>query len=280
MDPDPISPLTPTEFIQRILVPEVAVALIMEDMNVSKKRAMKTLRESVQYGVAMFPDASNEDDEDGMGAADEIVKERARIRRKELEEEERIEDEMLAKEEAERASEAGSIKKPKGKRRTRPVQDSDAETASKVSNTGRKGRIKRKTGRDTSTEVEILSDAGVRSLKRPGKPSDRTNKPMSRRKLDNKPARDSYPSQSTDETDSGAEFNPRPKRIRKQKEKPREESEEVEIVENTTPRIKLHMNGGSKSNSRISDEDATPRPKPSKKPLAPLLQARQKRTQL
>ena len=86
-DPDSTTPLTPSDFIQRILVPEAAVHLIMEDLQSTYPSAIKTLRESVEYGVAMFPDTGG-DNEEGMKAADEVMKERARVRRMQLLEEE------------------------------------------------------------------------------------------------------------------------------------------------------------------------------------------------
>ena len=86
IDPDSTTPLTPSDFIQRILIPEAAVYLIMEDLQSTYSDAIKTLRESVEYGVAMFPDTGG-DNEEGMKAAEEVVKERARVRRKQLEEE-------------------------------------------------------------------------------------------------------------------------------------------------------------------------------------------------
>lgn len=87
LDPDSTAPFTPSEFIQRILVPEAAVYLIMEDLQSTYSNAIKTLRESVEYGVAMFPDTGG-DNEEGMKAADDVVKEQARMRRKQLLEEE------------------------------------------------------------------------------------------------------------------------------------------------------------------------------------------------
>ena len=87
IDPDSTAPLTPSDFIQRILVPEAAAYLIMEDLRSTYLSAIKTLRESVEYGVAMFPDTGG-DNEEGMKAADDVVKERARVRRKQLLEEE------------------------------------------------------------------------------------------------------------------------------------------------------------------------------------------------
>ena len=87
INPDSTTPFTPSDFIQRILVPEAAVYLIMEDLQSTYSSAIKTLRESVEYGVAMFPDTGGDNDE-GMKAADDVVKERARVRRKQLLEEE------------------------------------------------------------------------------------------------------------------------------------------------------------------------------------------------
>ena len=84
---DSTAPLTPADFIQRILVPEAAVYLIMEDLQSDYSSAVKTLRESVEYGVAMFPDAGG-DNEEGMKAVDDVAKERAKARRKQLLEEE------------------------------------------------------------------------------------------------------------------------------------------------------------------------------------------------
>ncbi|OSD04878.1 hypothetical protein PYCCODRAFT_1348475, partial [Trametes coccinea BRFM310] len=54
---DPIAalPLTPADFIAHVLVPEAALNLIMEDLDLPRGDALKTLRDSVEYGVAMFP---------------------------------------------------------------------------------------------------------------------------------------------------------------------------------------------------------------------------------
>lgn len=83
LNADLTAPLTPTEFIQRVLVPEAAVALICRDLSVDKEAAIKTLRDSSQYGVAMFPDMDKDD------VGEEIVRERARVRRQEIEDEEK-----------------------------------------------------------------------------------------------------------------------------------------------------------------------------------------------
>ena len=49
-------PLTPVQFFQYVLLPETAVLLIMEDMLQTREEAIRTMRESASYGVAMFPD--------------------------------------------------------------------------------------------------------------------------------------------------------------------------------------------------------------------------------
>jgi hypothetical protein len=111
VDPDLIQPLTPNEFIQRILVPEVGMRLVLQDLNLdvnrrpNRKRAVRVLRESASYGVAMFPEDGGDwasasgkkmtkGDDEVMGVADRMVMERACKRRKELEIEEAEEGEI------------------------------------------------------------------------------------------------------------------------------------------------------------------------------------------
>lgn len=104
LDPSLIAPLTGNEFMEKILVPEVALRLIMEDRNLKseegRQEAFKVLRESSSYGVFMFPEDGGEwggrrrkakDNELGVG--DIIVMQRAMKRRKELEEEGKAEEE-------------------------------------------------------------------------------------------------------------------------------------------------------------------------------------------
>ena len=94
MDPHQVAPFTPPAFIQRVLVPETAVRMIMEDLGQDYREAVKTLRDSARYGVAMFPDNNN-----SPGTAGEaIVKERAKARRREIEEEEATEIEASERE--------------------------------------------------------------------------------------------------------------------------------------------------------------------------------------
>ena len=109
-EPQSITPLTPQEFIQRILVPEAALTLIMEDTGQDRARAVQTMRESAGYGVAMFPDTSEGPE---VGAGEDIVLERARARRRELEDEERV-DALLRLEDSEdeHAIQITGIKRP------------------------------------------------------------------------------------------------------------------------------------------------------------------------
>lgn len=78
------SPLPVVDFIQKILVPEVGVALIREDMKSDFGNALKTLRESSSYGAAMFPVTDSDEAE---GVMDKLMKKRVRAKRKVLEEE-------------------------------------------------------------------------------------------------------------------------------------------------------------------------------------------------
>ncbi|KAI0339419.1 hypothetical protein BDW22DRAFT_1380615, partial [Trametopsis cervina] len=82
LDPTSVLPLTPTDFVQRILLPEAALLLIMSDMKESREDAIMTMRDSAQYGVAMFPDDSLD------AAGDNIIRKRAHARYKQLEQEE------------------------------------------------------------------------------------------------------------------------------------------------------------------------------------------------
>ncbi|KIY64007.1 hypothetical protein CYLTODRAFT_324424, partial [Cylindrobasidium torrendii FP15055 ss-10] len=55
MDQNAIKPISPADFIARVLVPETALCLIAEDCKTHKSQALKILRESSAYGAAMFP---------------------------------------------------------------------------------------------------------------------------------------------------------------------------------------------------------------------------------
>ncbi|EEB94317.1 hypothetical protein MPER_06885, partial [Moniliophthora perniciosa FA553] len=64
IEPHLVAPLDPKEFIQRVLVPEVGVRLIMEDKKLvggaGTREAVQILRDSSKYGVAMFPEDGGE----------------------------------------------------------------------------------------------------------------------------------------------------------------------------------------------------------------------------
>ncbi|ESK87391.1 proteophosphoglycan ppg4 [Moniliophthora roreri MCA 2997] len=111
IEPHLVAPLDPKEFIQRVLVPEVGVRLIMEDKKLiggaGAREAVQILRDSSKYGVAMFPEDGGEWDDSsrgrkqkengqsGLNAADAMVREKARKRRIEIAEEDRIEEKEL-----------------------------------------------------------------------------------------------------------------------------------------------------------------------------------------
>ena len=78
------APLGAQTFRLSVLLPEAALALIKDDLKLTRAQALKTMRDSSRYGCAMFPD-----DEDGDGGVCEaMMRERARQRRKEIEKEE------------------------------------------------------------------------------------------------------------------------------------------------------------------------------------------------
>ena len=210
-DPTLIAPLTPPEFIQRILVPEAAVGLIMEDqgldINDKRKRAkaIDILRESVAYGVAMFPDADTNVSGRGsspglpsgksgvdwyMGVGDEIVKERARARRRELEEEERVEEEMRERREREQ-EDIKSKGKRKGKGREQSLEVSGSSDASRSRARPRKIQ--------PAKLDEHASDTSERSRPRP--------RP--------RPIRSRQPDENTS-SDASEQSCPKPRRVQQQ----------------------------------------------------------------
>jgi hypothetical protein len=56
------TPLEPTDFLRRVLIPEATVLLIMEDLNETRSQAIKTMHDSRSYGSAMYPLKDNEAD--------------------------------------------------------------------------------------------------------------------------------------------------------------------------------------------------------------------------
>ena len=86
---DLLWPLAPTEFLQRILVPEAAAFLVQQDMGFQTKlEAYKTLRESSSYGNAMFPETDDRElDGTGASVGEQMVYERVKAKRKEIDQE-------------------------------------------------------------------------------------------------------------------------------------------------------------------------------------------------
>lgn len=154
IDPQSITPLTPQEFIQRILVPEAALTLIMEDTGQDQVEAVQTMRESAGYGVAMFPDTS---EDPGVGAGEDIVLERARARRRELEDEERTEALLFFRDsEEEHAIQTKGTKRPKKLSSATTTDVEDVHTA--------RHKMKRKKA-GSRTDVESGPDgSGPRTM--------------------------------------------------------------------------------------------------------------------
>ncbi len=80
MVPSLFKPLTWISFLQRILIPETALLLIMEDLKLKEKRDSKRLSRSCRkvqsMGQECFPD-NDEEEEDCMTVGDKIVMKRA-----------------------------------------------------------------------------------------------------------------------------------------------------------------------------------------------------------
>ena len=183
--PDATLPLTPPDFITLVLVPEAALRLIADDLSLPRDKALETLRESVEYGVAMFPADEEEHDMevrggagDGavLGAGEQMFMERAKARRKELEVEERIEEEEEA---ARRAARPKPRPRPRAKAKAQASEDSgvqtDGESVSERASSplsASRPKVKRKApsrtssrARSTSREprgsiIELTSDTG------------------------------------------------------------------------------------------------------------------------
>ncbi|KAF5353154.1 hypothetical protein D9758_008719 [Tetrapyrgos nigripes] len=106
-----IAPLDLKTFIERVLAPEVSMRLIMEDKGLTgysgMREAVKILRESSAYGVAMFPEDGGEwgdnsrkkkktgKNDDHMSITDHLIREKARKRRAELVVEDKVEKILL-----------------------------------------------------------------------------------------------------------------------------------------------------------------------------------------
>lgn len=201
-EPNSTLPLTPTEFIQRVLVPEAAVSLVMEDLQESRGKAIMTLRESASYGVAMFPD----DHADGtfLTAGEQIVQKRAAARRQELEKEEREEEDMWAA-----LSEPPSGSEQQGTRKTKRATSKAPSTRSNRPQRQCTSRSYREDSSSDGSDAMVVSDGveyapsrtkkarGARARAAPGASRKRTVKASDSESTDlaeiSDPARSSQP---------------------------------------------------------------------------------------
>lgn len=187
----------------------------MEDLGLSRAEAITTLRESVEYGVAMFPADEGEGGKgDGdtsiLTAGERIIMERARARRKELEEEERREEEEERRaQQTDTVSDvdmdatgAPSSSSERTKPKPRPVQKRKPPSSDKP-------RAPRAASRARSTSKAPESGEGVIELSSDtGGSTDVSRSSTTKRR---RKARDSPPSSKSDApTDPGA-ATPRPK---------------------------------------------------------------------
>ena len=85
-----VAPLSPSDFLQRVLVPECAMALIREDggPHTSQSEALKIMHESSKFGAAMYPDLDSSGgagdmtyDSSGHGIGEAMLKDQARKNR-------------------------------------------------------------------------------------------------------------------------------------------------------------------------------------------------------
>lgn len=168
MNPALVAPLTTNEFVQRILVPEVALHLIMEDKRLAGddgiKAALAILRDSSAYGVAMFPEDGGEWDagrkkqqEDKIGVGDMIVMERARKRRIELEEEDKHEE--AQRRESEAAARKNREKEERTKARRKAKEEEIALASSDTNNTTGSQQPSRPRPRPRTTAMGSSSSA-------------------------------------------------------------------------------------------------------------------------
>lgn len=206
-----IAPFTPTEFIQRILVPEAALRLIMEDTGQSPDEAIKTMRESAAYGVTMFPDGrvggKYGDDVDGDvdgdadgGVGEDIVMERARARRAEVEVEDRVEERVL-KEMGMFEDGVGGGAGKKGKAIGKGIVSRPPKSAG-TSASGARGK-KRKKGDEPESAIEAAVSMGRAVASKDSAPNSSAPRPPKPRPIP--VAKRQRPTETTDV--SGSEFD-------------------------------------------------------------------------
>ncbi|KIJ65185.1 hypothetical protein HYDPIDRAFT_27905 [Hydnomerulius pinastri MD-312] len=269
-----IAPLAPAEFIQRVLVPEAAVRLIAQDSGADIEDAVVTLRESAQYGVAMFPDTGSSKrkdadiDDDEMGVADQIVMERARMRRKELEEEEKVEEEMLKEERAANKAKAQATRREKAmeraqkaRRTKRIAEDDDSAAQSETSTTTRARRATRQrviAAESESDAMSVDSSTSRHSTRLAKKPTRaHTDRPRSHTSLARSDISDSDSVEVVSVSNGGA---PKPTRSRT-----RERSTSVETDHGTEGvDMRRRKKAPSRAVSRLAqlggENESTPRP--------------------
>jgi hypothetical protein len=133
--------------------------LIQDDLKLSPSDALLTMRESVQFGVAMFPHGGEDGDRDGeMGVVDKMMMEQAERRRKELEVEEREENEAFEKELKEVAERERNAN-VKGKEKERGNGRGREKGMEKEKERGKeKNRVKRK-DKGSTTDVEVVASS-------------------------------------------------------------------------------------------------------------------------
>lgn len=263
-----IAPLAPAEFIQRILVPEAAVRLIAQDLCVDMEDAIVTLRDSAQYGVAMFPDTGENSsrgpggDDDEMDVADQIVMERARVRRKELAEEERVEKEMLEEERAAQRAKARESRWEKAVERAQQVRQikghaggkTAAEDVSDVSEASATRKTRRGTKQQAVTDDPESDAMSVDSL------ASKRSACIAKKGVRSKAAR-ATPQPNSSDSDSVELVND-PKRQTSFRSKTRERSTDPDTCVNTgiaASRERKRFSGFSLLNSD-GEHESTPRP--------------------
>ncbi|KIK61932.1 hypothetical protein GYMLUDRAFT_42359 [Collybiopsis luxurians FD-317 M1] len=307
--PNLVSPLSPKQFIDRILLPEVAVRLIMEDKSLygvsGARKALEILRESTTYGVAMFPEDTGErgnaessrakktgkrggkgkrgrchseavedEENEDFSVADRMVRETARRRRLELEQEDKREQAELSQEQGQEMArretrqsknkrlgkdtefiQVSSPQKPKPKPRPKPKAIQKGGSAASLADM------------DVDSEIAIPEPQSEDDAGMSDKNLDEVNN-MHINDLDlnlsdeedasipahDKPLESGAQSDSDQSMATSSSSHPRSRRVRKGKERERHG------FPKRSPSIEILSNPPSPTSS--FDKDATPRAKP------------------
>lgn len=284
--PDSTLPLTPADFIQLILIPEAAVSLITEDMGQTREEAIVTLRESAEYGVAMFPD-DQPDDADEAERGEQIVKRRAQTRRGQLEVEERVEErvekELRLASSSQGTDSLGSRPKPRRKLRLEATlteaESEKSEVELVATQPSRKAKGKAKSFRNREPTEPEASDASPL----PRAADDYGNT----RRVTRSRSRAPMPAASSDvemDAQSAPRPKPRPKRANAGSTTTTHHGDGYEPYRPSTPTLiperlsDLDGDTPMKNTDRgklVADEEPTPKPK--KVSRRPLQLARERR---